>query len=58
MKVRVTFKMPDVMEQAYEGLTQQEVNTVRRVAEKFIEYGEYVTVEFDTDKGTARVVPL
>jgi CRISPR/Cas system-associated protein Csm6 len=24
---------------------------------KFVQYGEYVTIEFDTDAGTATVVP-
>jgi hypothetical protein len=27
-------------------------------AGKWVEYGEYVTVEFDTDAGTATVVPV
>jgi hypothetical protein len=26
--------------------------------EKFVEYQEYVTIEIDTDAGTARVVPV
>jgi hypothetical protein len=28
------------------------------VTDKFIEYGEYITIEFDTKKGTAVAVPL
>ena len=27
------------------------------ICEKFMEYGEYITVRFDTEKGTAEVVP-
>jgi hypothetical protein len=30
---------------------------VKKVLARWIEYGEYVTVEFDTDAGTAVVVP-
>ena len=26
--------------------------------DKFVEYGEFVTIEIDTDKGTAIVVPV
>jgi hypothetical protein len=31
---------------------------MRRVAKRFVKYGEYVTVEFDTEAGTATVVPI
>jgi hypothetical protein len=29
-----------------------------RFLDTFLEWGEYLTVEFDTTKGTARVVPI
>jgi hypothetical protein len=25
---------------------------------KWVEYGEYITIEFDTEEGTAKVIPL
>jgi len=31
---------------------------IRAVAEKFIEYGEYVYIELDTETGTATVLPI
>lgn len=31
---------------------------IREAAGKFVEYGEYITVEFDTNTGTAKVLPL
>ena len=35
-----------------------DVYACQQVAEKFVSYGEYVTIEFDTEKGTATVIPL
>ena len=32
--------------------------TIRLGIEKWVEYGEYITIEFDTTAGTATVVPL
>ena len=32
--------------------------SVRRVLDAFLEWNEYITVEFDTKKMTARVVPV
>lgn len=31
---------------------------IKDFTERWIEYGEYLTVEFDTDEGTATVVPV
>lgn len=47
-----------------EGLTEADREALiesRREAldlGEWVEYGEYVTVEIDTDEGTARVVPV
>lgn len=75
MKIRVTFKDPDVVADEIErcvsadvatlGLSKVEADAVAELrAEKVVEfvskwvkYGEYITVEFDTDAGTAVVVP-
>ena len=32
-------------------------HTMEQVAEKFIKWGEYITVQFDTDTKTATVLP-
>lgn len=36
---------------------EQALEQARKVAEKFLAYGECVTVEFNTAEGTARVIP-
>jgi len=38
------------------GLVEKRVETLRDFAGRWMEYGEYITVEFDTDAGTAVVV--
>lgn len=51
--------------EAHEGLDDDEkeaimetrINKTWAILEKFIQYQEYITVEFDTVDGTARVVP-
>lgn len=73
MKVTITFKDPDAVSDAIddaiermpkpEGLADdewQEITERRRDAlslKPHILYGEYCTVEIDTDAGTAVVVP-
>jgi hypothetical protein len=37
---------------------EDEIQIFKMKLGKFIKYGEYVTIEFDTEKGTATVVPL
>lgn len=72
MKLTLTFKTPDVMEQEFgdENLhrfgptgTEEEVEKAYEVqtkakalVEKHVSYGEYITVEFDTDTGKATVL--
>lgn len=34
------------------------ISQIKNMAEKFVEYGEYITVEFDTSAQTATVIPL
>jgi len=52
MKVKLTFKSPDVMEQVDEEVQDSPV------FEKFIKYSEYIYVEFDTENNTAVVLPV
>jgi len=40
-----------------EGIQEARHNTLRNFADKWMEYGEYITVEFDTEAGTATVIP-
>lgn len=61
MKFRLTFKTPDVLEQIEEieaYRKNEDGGSIHAVAQKFIHYGEYITIEFDTETETAEVVPL
>lgn len=44
-------------EEERELLGDHQRDKFKQLTKKFIEYGEYVTIEIDTDKGTAVVVP-
>lgn len=55
-KFTCTFKDPDYNKPNFEGTSVAQA--ADRLKAKFVEWDEYITVEFDTDKGTARVVPL
>ena len=41
-----------------EALAQVRVTKTQEVCAKWFEYGEYLTVEIDTDAGTCTVVPI
>lgn len=58
MKFTVTFKTPDAVDYAIEDLSEEEQEEAKETARKFVEYGEYITVKFDTETQTATVVPL
>lgn len=57
MKFKVTFKTPDAVDYAIEDLSEDEQAEAKETARKFVEYGEYVVVEFDTETQTATVLP-
>jgi hypothetical protein len=54
MKIRLTFKTPDVLEH----LSDEDNEQCRAVIGKFIKYEEYVTIELDSENGSATVVPV
>lgn len=60
MLFKVTFKTPDVVDSIIEdlGLEANKERELRNLTDKYIKYDEYITVEFNTDNGTVRVVPL
>jgi len=66
MKFTVTFKCPDAVQEAIDMALKwsddPEDDDLRDacedVSEKFVQWGEMVTVEFDTDGQTARVLPV
>lgn len=63
MKYRFTFKTPDVLDRTITDLLEGHAHDqrddveaeVRAVAEKYIQYGEYVTIVVDTETGAATV---
>lgn len=73
-KIKVTLKDPDVLYDAVEeqveselqGMPDDEAEAVhdlrvekyQEIASTWFEYGEYLTIEIDTDAKTARVVPV
>jgi hypothetical protein len=68
VKFRLTFKTPNATDAIVDQLDaeynddseekQEMKEAMEDVAEKFVEYDEYVTIEFDTDGQSATVVPL
>lgn len=56
MKFTLSFKTPDVIDQALEDIDEEDQREdIKRVADKFLQYGEYLRVEFDTEAQTATV---
>lgn len=61
MKLRIMFKDPDGVYDSLEeaGLDPNDLpDDVKRVVEKFIEFSEYIYIDFDIANGTAEVVPV
>lgn len=56
MKIKVTFKTPDAIDDATEDLDDYQQSRAKQVMHKYIRYGEYINVEFDIEKGTATVL--
>ena len=57
MKFRVTFKTPDAVQYALEELpADADWESAQKVIDKFVEYNEYVRIEFDTKTQTATVL--
>ena len=71
MKIKITFKDPDGVYESIRdyvktvtaeivdlGELEQEMHSnAEEKLNRWIKWGEYLTVEFDTDAGTATVVP-
>lgn len=60
MKFTVVFKTPDAVCNAVNALNidDLEQEDAAQFANKWVEYGEYVRIEFDTNAGTATVLKL
>lgn len=57
MKFKISFKTPDAIEQVYD-LPKFTQEIARDFMQKYMKYGEYITIEFDTEANTAVAVPL
>jgi hypothetical protein len=51
MKFSLTFKTPDVADQ----IDDDEEDGIEEFISQWIEYGEYITIDFDSNAGTAKV---
>ena len=51
-KFTVTFKDPDY---SYAGMSKQQASWI---IDKFLEWDEYLTVEFDSETGEGKVIPV
>jgi hypothetical protein len=58
MKFCVVYKTPDAIDYAIEDFSEEEKEQCMETASKFASYGgEQIKVEFDTEAGTAIVIP-
>jgi ABC-type amino acid transport substrate-binding protein len=60
MKITVSMKCPDALDQAINDATDtmQEWAEIKKLCEKWFKWGEYVTLEIDTDAGTCIVLEV
>jgi hypothetical protein len=56
MKMVLTFKTPDVLDQLPDN--DEDADKIREIAKKYVEYGEYLSVEIDSDDGTITVLEV
>ena len=56
MKFTVTLKDPDALDNTLIEYPENKRRKLKDFAGKFLDYGEYITVEFDTEKKTAIVL--
>lgn len=57
MKIRLSFKTPDVVECALEDLRGDQYEIANEAIRRYVRFGEYITVEIDIDSGEASVIP-
>jgi len=56
MIFRISMKTPDAADRALEDMDEDEKYEASKLLEKFLKYGEYVTLEFDTETQTCKVL--
>jgi hypothetical protein len=50
--------MPDLSGEERDAVVEKRTEAIDKLCGRWFEYGEYLTVEIDTDAGTCVVVPL
>lgn len=55
MKFRVSFKCPDAIYYALEEIKENK-EEAKNLMYEWLEYGEYIDIEFDTENGQARLI--
>lgn len=60
MKITVSMKCPDALDQAINEATSttQEEAEIKNLCDKWFKWGEYVTLEIDTEAGTCIVLEV
>lgn len=58
MKIQFYFKTPDAVADAVQNLSEDDTDEVNRHSKRWIEWGEAVTLELDTEAGTCEVLPV
>jgi hypothetical protein len=57
-KSAIEEKAPKLSERQKDLLFDDELEEIKKLTSKFIEYGEYITIEIDTETQEAKVVPV
>lgn len=55
MKFIAIFKTPDVLEHTTQDMNRDQTKIAVECMERFVRFGEYIKIEFDTKTNTARV---
>ncbi len=56
MKFVAIFKTPDVLQHSTEDMTEEQREQSIECMERFVRFGEYIKIEFDTETNTAKVL--
>lgn len=56
MKFNISFKTPDAAHYALQDIDDEHKDKAEEIIGKFVRYGEYVDIEFDTETGEAKVL--
>ena len=58
MKIKLTFKSPDVLYYALKSMAEEDKEKAKEVANKYVKYGELITIELDSETAEAKVLEV